>query len=68
MKWTHLPNAGGLYDQDPELLDKFQIIFSEIGEHERREREKEEAERKRNESKNNRSSRTPMRGGGRRRR
>lgn len=45
MKWAHLPVAGGLYDQDPDLLDGFQIIFAIRGEHEAEERKKEEAER-----------------------
>lgn len=27
MKWSHLPVAGGLYDQHPKLLDEWRIIF-----------------------------------------
>lgn len=27
MKWNHLPVMGGLYDQDPQLLDQFMYIF-----------------------------------------
>lgn len=27
MSWAHLPVAGGLLDQDPDLLDKFRYIF-----------------------------------------
>lgn len=46
MKWAHLPNAGGLYDQDPVLLERFAYIFSEVAKH-------EEAERKKDEAKNN---------------
>lgn len=51
MKWAHLPNAGGLYDQDPILLDRFQIIFGAITEHEKREREEEERKREQEMSK-----------------
>jgi len=29
MRWAALPVAGGLYDQRPELLDEWQIIFTE---------------------------------------
>lgn len=42
MKWAHLPNAGGLYDQDPDLLDQFRYIFSARSEHDAEERKKEE--------------------------
>lgn len=42
MKWSHLPWAGGLYDQDPDLLDGFMIIFHERGEHEAKEAKKRE--------------------------
>lgn len=56
MKWTHLPIAGGLYNQDPDLLDKFNAIFHEISEHEARERAKEKAETKRAESKSKMSN------------
>jgi hypothetical protein len=65
MKWAHLPVGGGLYAQDPDLLDKFNYIFSKISEREEAERLKEEAERKKNESKNNRTA--SSRRGGRRR-
>lgn len=58
MKWAHLPNAGGIYDQHPDLLDGFQIIFYERSKHEA------EEEQKRNRSSNRGASRTP----GRRRR
>lgn len=27
MRWAHLPEPGGLYDQNPELLEHFSIIF-----------------------------------------
>lgn len=44
MKWSHLPNAGGLYDQDPELLDGFQYIFAKRAEHQAAEDRKREKE------------------------
>lgn len=59
MKWAHLPEPGGLYDQNPDLLDHFQIIFSELAAEDAR----REAERKNKESKNTQMGR----GGGRRR-
>jgi hypothetical protein len=40
MKWSHLPVAGGIYDQDPDLLDGFLIIFHERSEHDAKEAEK----------------------------
>jgi len=43
MKWTHLPVAGGLYDQDPERLRKFSIIFAAQEKFEAEQRRKEEA-------------------------
>lgn len=42
MKWAHLPEPGGLYAQDPELLIHFQIIFGELA----KEDAKREAQRK----------------------
>lgn len=44
MKWAHLPVAGGLYDQSPELLDAFRHIFAERGKEQDRERKKNERE------------------------
>jgi hypothetical protein len=29
MKWAHLPVAGGIYDQHPQLLVEFEILFDE---------------------------------------
>ncbi len=48
MKWAHLPVAGGLYDQDPRLLEEFQVLFQEIGEARKRadEKRKRESSRK----------------------
>lgn len=42
--FRHLPSAGGLYDQNPELLDKFMYILGE----QNAERERKEAEREKN--------------------
>jgi hypothetical protein len=41
MKWAHLPEPGGIYAQNPELLDHFAIIFAaQAKEDARREAEK----------------------------
>jgi hypothetical protein len=45
--------AGGLYDQKPEILDRFRYMFFKINE----QREKEEAERERKAPKPPRTSR-----------
>lgn len=42
MKWAHLPVAGGLYDQDPILLERWRIIFAKRAEYQERERQKQE--------------------------
>jgi hypothetical protein len=42
MKWNHLPVSGGVYEQDPLLMDKFMYIFSERSLHEEREAKKKE--------------------------
>lgn len=47
MKWAHLPEAGGLYDQNPQLLDGFQRIFSIRSDYEAEKQEKDEADRDR---------------------
>jgi len=44
MKWAHLPVAGGLYDQDPDLLSKFQYMFQQRAKHESEERQKQKRE------------------------
>lgn len=51
MKWNHLPVAGGLYDQDPDLLLAFQYIFGKRSEHQENEQKKEEAKAKRQQRK-----------------
>lgn len=46
LKWNHLPLAGGLYDQHPDLLDGFEIVFAARAEHEAEEAKKREREQK----------------------
>ena len=46
MKFAHLPLAGGLYDQDPDLLDDWLIIFKHRSEHHKAEAAKNEAKAK----------------------
>lgn len=48
MKWNHLPCAGGIYDQDPDLMDKFSIIFNMRNKHQADEQKKQQDEMKRN--------------------
>ena len=50
MKWNHLPERGGLYDQNPDLLDHFYYIFVE--------KSKEEAKQRAKSEKGNRSMRS----------
>jgi DNA replicative helicase MCM subunit Mcm2 (Cdc46/Mcm family) len=64
MKWNHLPVDGGLYAQDPEMLRKFDIIFSALDKHERKERDAQMAEHE----KQKRSARTGRPSAGSRRR
>lgn len=45
-KWAALPVAGGLYDQDPVLLDKFLVIHGEIQKAKEKEQKRREAEMK----------------------
>ena len=47
MKWNHLPVEGGLYDQHPDLLDGFMVIFAERSQHEAEEAEREKQNSKR---------------------
>lgn len=46
MKWAHLPNSGGIYDQDPELLRRWGIIWQAQAERQRAEEKKREAEQR----------------------
>jgi hypothetical protein len=45
-KWTHLPVAGGLYDQHPELIDGFYHILAKRAEKEEKKRKAEERKNK----------------------
>lgn len=47
MKWAHLPVAGGIYDQDPKLIEEFEIIFRRVARKEEDDRRKREAEARR---------------------
>ena len=46
MKWNHLPVAGGLYDQDPQLLDEWGHLFELQAEERKRQQEQQERESK----------------------
>ena len=48
MKWNFLPNAGGIYDQDPVLLAGFDVLMHEEAEVARKEQEKRKREAERN--------------------
>lgn len=61
-RWTHLPNPGGLYDQNPQLLEDFLLIAGIEGEEQERKRKKEER------SQRNRTRGSASRGRGRYRR
>lgn len=58
MKWNHLPVAGGLYDQDPQLVDGFMIIFSARAEYEAEQERKREREMGKNKNMRRGASRT----------
>lgn len=51
MRWAHLPVAGGLYDQHPELLDQWQVIFRLENERAAAEHRKQQAEARKTQSK-----------------
>lgn len=42
MKWNHLPVEGGLYAQDPDLLEGFQYIFAKRAEYQEEEDKRRE--------------------------
>lgn len=46
MKWAHLPVHGGVYDQDPELLRLWRIIWQKQAEHEAAEERRRESKRR----------------------
>jgi hypothetical protein len=54
MKWAHLPVAGGLYDQHPDLLDAWRFIFSVRAEHEKKEHDERERDMKAKQRSNSR--------------
>ncbi len=49
MKWAHLPVAGGIYDQHPQLLEDFMYIFNKQAEwdelEQKREKRKQEQQK-----------------------
>lgn len=47
MRWAHLPMSGGLYDQNPDLLDKFMYIFNERSKEQEREQRRQAAKNQR---------------------
>jgi hypothetical protein len=42
MDWNHLPMAGGLYDQNPELLERWRYLFTERSRYEEIKRKEEQ--------------------------
>jgi hypothetical protein len=51
MQWNHLPVAGGMMDQNPQVLEMFEYMFTEQQKAEERKQKKKDAEMKRNSSK-----------------
>jgi hypothetical protein len=49
MKWSHLPEPGGIYAQDPELIRLWRTIFYERGEFQREEEKQRKLEMERKE-------------------
>lgn len=47
MKWAHLPNAGGIYDQHPQLLLEWNAIFAKQAEKSEREAAADKAKSRR---------------------
>lgn len=52
LKFTHLPNAGGLYDQHPRLIDEWTTIIRVEGEveYERQEKQRQDMAKQRKQS------------------
>ena len=48
MEFRHLPEAGGLYDQDPQLLEDWQAIWKAQARHRRNEEKRKKARSKNN--------------------
>jgi hypothetical protein len=47
MEWSHLPLAGGIYDQHPQLVDDFEMIMYIENVVQKRKHDKTMAEQKR---------------------
>lgn len=45
-KWNHLPNPGGIYDQNPRLLEDFLVIREIEVKEENRQREAQQKKQK----------------------
>jgi hypothetical protein len=47
MKWAHLPEAGGMYDQDPQFVSDMFYILQQVGiaQNEKLEAQKDQAEK-----------------------
>lgn len=45
-EWGVLPDSGGLFDQDPELMDAFDIISNEVAKVERQKQREQERKSK----------------------
>lgn len=45
MNWAHLPVAGGIYDQHPQLIDEWFVLFAEKAAHDKQEEERAKRER-----------------------
>ena len=65
MKFAHLPVAGGILDQDPDLMDKWRYIFMIRSQIQEEERKKQEEQQKRAQAG---GGKRPMRSSPRRRR
>lgn len=46
MEWNHLPEPGGLYQQNPHFLDRVYYIMAEKGKWDEQERKKRDREAK----------------------
>lgn len=46
MKWAHLPVPGGIYAQNPDMMDQFRYIFQEQAKEQEKERKRNEREAK----------------------
>lgn len=53
MDWAHLPVAGGLYDQDPELIDQFTELLILKAQREKDAQDKSEREQRRSQQQYN---------------